>query len=59
VLTDEVITYTVAEVTRRIRDRETNLTDQTANMRDRQREIEQQLGRLAARRSRIQDTIRL
>jgi site-specific DNA recombinase len=48
VLTDEVIAYTTAELSRRIRDLETHRSDEAAKMGARKREIEQQLARLAA-----------
>lgn len=48
VLTDEVITYTTAEVSRRVRNIEANWSDEAAKLAARKREIEQELGRLAA-----------
>jgi site-specific DNA recombinase len=47
VLTEEVITYTAGEVTRRIRDRQAVVSSQGAKMRNRKREVEQELRRLA------------
>ena len=47
VLTEEVITYTTGEVTRRIRDRQAVVSSQGAKMRNRKREVEQELRRLA------------
>jgi site-specific DNA recombinase len=48
VLTDEILDYTIAEVTRQIRARQKRSVDDVGSMQLRKREIEQELMRLAA-----------